>query len=147
MTTIRSLQPDDRAAWDPLWTAYLAFYRSELDVATTDSTFARLCEVDGELIGMLAVDASGQATGFAHLIFHPSTWSRSGYCYLEDLFVDPTVRGTGTAQQLIEASYAVARERGSEKVYWHTQQFNGRARSLYDTVAQPTSFVVYEHEL
>ena len=35
-------------------------------------------------------------------------------------------------------------ERGAHQAYWHTQQYNGRARSLYDQVGQPTSFVVYE---
>ncbi len=34
--------------------------------------------------------------------------------------------------------------RGADRVYWHTQQYNGRARSLYDQVGHPTSFVVYE---
>ncbi len=28
--------------------------------------------------------------------------------------------------------------------YWHTQSYNAPARSLYDEVARPTSFVVYE---
>jgi hypothetical protein len=32
-------------------------------------------------------------------------------------------------------------------VYWHTQEFNGRARSLYDQVAKRISIVVYEREL
>ena len=34
--------------------------------------------------------------------------------------------------------------RGSDRLYWHTQQYNGRARSLYDQVGRSTSFVVYE---
>ena len=36
------------------------------------------------------------------------------------------------------------RQRGAGRLYWHTQEYNGRARSLYDQVARPTSFVVYE---
>ncbi len=39
---------------------------------------------------------------------------------------------------------AAAAARGTSRVYWHTQQYNGRARSLYDVVGHPTSFVVYE---
>ena len=47
-----------------------------------------------------------------------------------------------------EATFARLRdERGAERVYWHTQQYNGAARSLYDTVGNLTSFIVYEHEL
>jgi hypothetical protein len=34
--------------------------------------------------------------------------------------------------------------RGAGRLYWHTQEYNGRARSLYDQVARVTSFIVYE---
>jgi hypothetical protein len=43
--------------------------------------------------------------------------------------------------------YAVARDRGADRVYWQTQQYNGAARSLYDSVGRLTSFIVYEHDL
>jgi len=42
---------------------------------------------------------------------------------------------------------ADARRRGAVKVYWHTQEFNGPARSLYDLLAKRVSFVVYERDL
>jgi hypothetical protein len=45
---------------------------------------------------------------------------------------------------LIEAAKHESSERGAETLYWHTQQYNGAARSLYDQVARPTSFIVYE---
>jgi hypothetical protein len=45
---------------------------------------------------------------------------------------------------LLQAVRAAGTERGAGQVYWHTQQYNGRARSLYDQVGTPTSFVVYE---
>jgi GNAT superfamily N-acetyltransferase len=80
-------------------------------------------------------------------VVHPSTWSLTGYCYLEDLFVEREARGGDVAKSLIEATVAAARERGVERVYWHTQQFNGAARSLYDTVGQLTSMVVYERDV
>jgi GNAT superfamily N-acetyltransferase len=49
------------------------------------------------------------------------------------------------AEAIFGAVYAHARERGVERVYWNTQQFNGPARSLYDKVGRLTSYVVYEH--
>ena len=63
--------------------------------STSDATFARLCEPDGDLVGLLAVDPDGRALGLAHLVFHPSTWTETPYCYLEDLFVDRAGRGSG----------------------------------------------------
>jgi GNAT superfamily N-acetyltransferase len=141
------LRASDREAWQPLWDQYLRFYRAELPPGTSDKTFARLCEPGSGLVGLLAIDTSEQAVGLAHLVFHPSTWAQTPYCYLEDLFVQHGSRGSGVANRLIGAVYDCAREHGARRVYWLTQQFNGPARSLYDTVARLTSFVVYEREL
>jgi GNAT superfamily N-acetyltransferase len=145
--TVRRLEPRDLDDWRPLWQGYLSFYRAELSDEVTELVFGRLCEGERGMLGLVAVDGQDRPVGLAHLIFHSSTWTGSAYCYLEDLFVDPGQRGGRVAQKLFDALYATARERGAERVYWHTQQFNGAARSLYDTVGQLTSFVVYEHEL
>ncbi len=144
---VRRLREGDRGRWQALWSGYLAFYRARLSDEVTETTFARLRDGQEGVLGLVAVDADDMPIGLAHLVFHASTWSAAGYCYLEDLYVDPSRRGSPIARTLIEAVYAWARERGAERVYWHTQQYNGAARSLYDTVAQPTSFVVYEHPL
>jgi GNAT superfamily N-acetyltransferase len=145
--TVRRLRETDRNGWQRLWEQYLRFYRADLAARISDNSFARLCEPDSALVGLVAVDAEDHAVGFAHLIFHPSTWAEGPYCYLEDLFVDRTWRGAGVAGQLFDVVYETARELGAGRVYWLTQQFNGAARSLYDTVAHLTSFVVYEREL
>ena len=140
---VRPLRGDDRAAWQPLWDGYLRFYRAELDAATTDRTFARLSEEGDGLFGLVA-EAEGQLVGFAHVVVHPSTWTTASYAYLEDLYVSGAGRGTGAGRELIEAVYARADELGATNVYWHTQEYNGAARSLYDQVGHRTSFVVYE---
>jgi GNAT superfamily N-acetyltransferase len=113
----------------------------------TEATFARLSGADPALVGLVAVDAKDQPVGLAHLVFHASTWSTQQRCYLNDLFVARSARGSGTGQALIQATYERAAARGADEVYWHTQEFNFAARSLYDTLAALTSFRVYEHEL
>lgn len=140
--TIRRLAEQDRAGWDPLWAAYCAFYRAEVDTTITAHTFRRLCE-GASMCGFIALDEQGTAVAFANSLFHESTWSLRGYCYLEDLYVSPEQRGTGVARALIEQVYAQADARGAERVYWHTQEFNAAARSLYDTLGRRTSFIVY----
>jgi GNAT superfamily N-acetyltransferase len=135
---------DDYEGWIELWSAYLRFYRAAIDEPVTAATFDRLCERADGMFGLVAVDASDRLLGLAHSVVHPSTWSLTGYCYLEDLFVAREARGGDVARSLIDATAAVARERGVTRLYWHTQQFNGAARSLYDTVGRLTSMVVYE---
>lgn len=144
MTTIRDLRADDWDGWLALWSGYLAFYRAELSEATTRATFERLCAGRDGMFGLLALDDEGRAVGMANCVIHATTWSRQPKCYLEDLFVDPAARGLDVGRALLEAVKEAATARGATPVYLHTQQYNGRARSLYDQVGRPTSFVVYE---
>jgi GNAT superfamily N-acetyltransferase len=144
---VRRLLDGDRDRWLELWAGYLRFYRVELPDAVTDVTFERLLDGAHGMLGLVATAHGGQPVGFAHLVFHASTWASGGYCYLEDLFVDRSARGGVVSRALFEAVFSEARARGAERTYWHTQQFNGAARSLYDTVGRLTSFVEYEHPL
>ncbi|CAN7144246.1 GNAT family N-acetyltransferase [Microbacterium sp. LjRoot45] len=144
MTRISALTAADRAHWQPMWDAYLAFYREDLPAVVTESTFARLTDAEGDIHGAVAWDDAGGAVGFVHWLEHPSTWSTPGYCYLEDLFVAPDGRRGGVGKALIDHVVAWAAERGREKVYWLTAEDNATARSLYDRVAHRTGFVHYE---
>ena len=142
--TIRPLQPQDRADWARLWTDYLAFYVTVLAQDIYDSSFAPLMS-DGahEDPGLIAC-RGGKAVGLAHYLFHRDMWCVENTCYLQDLFVDPAIRGGGVGRALIAAVRAAATQKGAPEVYWHTQSFNTTARTLYDKVAELTPFVRYE---
>ena len=141
--TIRPAGAHDRAAWNPLWQGYLTFYKHSLPDDVTELTWQRLLDDNPNMFCIIAADKDGKAVGFAHCILHPSTWSEEPYCYLEDLFVDPDVRGGGIARKLIEEIYARADAAGWPRVYWMTQEFNHVARILYDKVASKEEFVPY----
>ena len=143
MTTVRPIRPEHHDAWLPLWHGYNDFYRNEPSEGITEATFRRLCDGTDGFFGLVSEDR-GELFGLAHAIFHPSTWTESAYCYLEDLFVSQEGRGTGAGRALIEGVYAEADRRNADCVYWHTQQYNAPARSLYDAIGHATSFVVYE---
>ncbi len=144
MTTVRPIRDSDREAWLYLWHGYNAFYRNEPAEEVTRATFRRLCEGADGFFGLVAEDEDGGLVGLTHAVFHPATWTTGTYCYLEDLFVSREGRGSGAGRLLIEGVYTEADRRGADRVYWHTQQYNGPARSLYDAVAHATSFVVYQ---
>jgi GNAT superfamily N-acetyltransferase len=63
---------------------------------------------------------------------------------MQDLFVDPNIRGRGTGRALIEAVYAEADRHEAAQTWWLTQDFNEAARKLYDKVARPTPFMKYQ---
>jgi GNAT superfamily N-acetyltransferase len=142
--TIVDLDSGHWEQWYPLWKGYLAFYRADLPEETTRSTFARLTGEDPTMFGLMAVDDHDQGIGLTHCVIHPTTWSDAPSCYLEDLFVAPTARGSDVGRALLEEAKQASIRRGADRLYWHTQSYNGRARSLYDLVARPTSFIVYE---
>jgi GNAT superfamily N-acetyltransferase len=141
MTTIHAITPADRDDWLRLWAGYLDFYEEVLPQEVTDDVFARLAADDG-VHGAIARDGTGEAVGLVHWLLHPSTWSRSPYCYLEDLFVEPGARGSGIGRALI--AHVRGRAAGAAKVYWLTRENNSTARALYDRVAVSTGFVHYE---
>jgi ribosomal protein S18 acetylase RimI-like enzyme len=138
----RPLQPEDRPRWDELWLQYLAFYEQQLPQSTTDLTWQRLM-AGRELWGFAGLDEGGRMIGFVHYHFHLSTWSPTGYCYLEDLFVDPQGRGRQVGRALIEAVYRAADQRGVTRVYWHTENTNARAQILYNKVGYLTPFLQF----
>ena len=143
MPDIRPLRASDRAQWDSLWKGYLRFYRQRVSSEVTEATFARLVDESVQPHGLVA-DQDGTLLGFVHYLFHPTTWSVRNNCYLEDLFVSPSARGSGVGRALIRAVYAAADRERAGSVYWLTQEFNAEARALYDTLARRTSFIRYE---
>ena len=132
-TTVRKLETRDKHRWLELFKAYIVFYESELSPEQFELTWSRL-QSDFNMHGLVA-EQDGNIIGIAHYIFRPSTWAVNDFCYLEDLFVDPLVRGTGAGRALIESLTAIARAAGSERLYWTTAPDNTTARRLYDKLA------------
>jgi GNAT superfamily N-acetyltransferase len=140
---IRPLRPTDEATWRALWSDYLAFYETSVPEEVYASTFARLLGSDPQDFNCLIAEMDGKPVGLVHYLFHRHVWKIENVCYLQDLYVAPTARGTGTGRALIEAVYATADAAGAPAVYWLTQDFNHTARQLYDRVARVTPFIRY----
>ncbi len=144
--SIRPVGEDERAAWNPLWSGYLDFYKTALTQDICDLTWTRFHDPD-EQIFALGGYLDGELVGFAHYLFHRSTWAPKRYCYLEDLFVADSARGHGLGRALIETVYEKAEAAGASRVYWLTQSNNVQARALYDKVADNLGFIQYRKVL
>ena len=141
---IAPLAPDDHPRWLELARGYKAFYGTHVTDEEYARTWRRLLDADG--VRGMGAHVDGKLAGIAHYLFHTATWNKE-VCYLQDLFVDPALRGRGVARALIEAVAAAARERGAEKLYWLTQTHNATARALYDKVARYNDFIRYDYPL
>lgn len=155
---IRPVLPTDRAAWQPLWDGYNAFYgrsgATALPQHITDATWARFFDASEPVFGLVAEQAAdgqpagnGQLVGLVHYLYHRSTTRFELTCYLQDLFTAPSERGTGVGRVLIQGVYEQAKAAGIQRVYWQTHQTNAAGRLLYDKVAQHLGFIVYSHDV
>jgi GNAT superfamily N-acetyltransferase len=143
---VRPARPGDRAAWEPLWQGYLTFYKSSLPAEVTDATWQRFFDPIEPLHALVA-ERDGRLVGLTHYLLHRSTWAPVCYCYLEDLFVDPSLRGGGVGRRLITAVESEARAAGASRLYWMTHETNETAQRLYDKVADRPGFVQYRKKL
>ncbi len=147
---IRALAEADRAAWEPLWAGYNAFYDragpTALAPAITQTLWQRFFDPTEPVFALVA-EQPGQLAGLAHFLFHRSTTRIEPVCYLQDLFTDPALRGRGLGRALIEGVYVRARDAGASRVYWQTRENNAAGRLLYDKVARHHGFIVYSHDV
>lgn len=144
--TVRSLQAEDRAAWEPLWQAYLRFYEASVPPEVTEASWARFHD-PAEPMYALGAFRDGRLVGIVHYLFHRSTWTMGPYCYLQDLFTDEKARGKGVARALIEAVAERATTEGAGRLYWLTHESNMAARAVYDAVAERSGFIQYRRPL
>jgi GNAT superfamily N-acetyltransferase len=140
---IAPLRPSERGRWNQLWNAYQRFYRIELPEQVADSTWQRIHA--GRIHGLGARDAASRLVGIAHFLYHEDTWSLAPACYLQDLYVEESVRGRGCGGKLIDAVDAAARAAGANGPYWLTHETNTAARRLYDRVAENQGFLHYTY--
>jgi len=139
---IRPVGKDERAAWEPLWNGYLAFYKATLAPGASDVAWQRFHD-PSEPMFLLGAYVDGKLAGIVQYLFHRSSWTEGNYRYLQDLFVAESAHGLGLGRALIEAVYEKAKAAGAGRVHWLTQTSNAQARILYDQVAADTGSMQY----
>ena len=129
----------------PLIAAYQRFYEvDQIDDERNRAFFARF--IDPSENGMLlGAWRDRELVGYACLYWHFTSIVPAETVLMNDLYVDPSARGEGVGRALIEASAAVARERGAHHLEWMTAPDNKTAQRLYDsTGAERSAWIEYE---
>lgn len=140
---IRALESRDEQKWRELFSAYGLFYETDFTEDVLDTVWTILQE--DEVLHALVAEHEGTVVGIAHYRYHPDTFSGGWDWFLDDLFVAPEARGSGSATALIEAINELARAKGKPgTLRWITAADNLRAQRLYDRVATKATWVTYE---
>jgi GNAT superfamily N-acetyltransferase len=144
---VRPAVAADEAGWRQLWRAYCDFYGVSILPQVTDALWRRILDSKTPVHALVAESSAGgkepRLTGIANYILHPYTWGTELICYLEDLFVAEHARERGIGRALIGALVTMAEENNWRRVYWHTHEQNGVARSLYERITPRDPFVRY----
>lgn len=140
---IRPIEARDHAAWQALWDGYCRFYEVSISGEITAHTWKRILDPASPIHAIVAEDSSGKVIGMANYIIHENTWEMTPVCYLEDLFVEPSIRAKGVGRQLIDWLVAAMKTEGWSRLYWLTKENNYRARGLYDKYTPRDPFVRY----
>jgi GNAT superfamily N-acetyltransferase len=139
VTEIARVQEADLPGLLPLLRGYCDFY----EVAPSDDellALARALIADPERDGVqLLARNEGEAVGFATIYWSWATTIASRIGVMNDLFVAPAARGTGAAEQLIQACLDECRKHGAAELVWQTAPDNTRAQRVYDRVGATRS--------
>ena len=147
--SVRHVRDDEFDAWTRLFRGYADFY----NWPTSDEhqhQIWRWIHDDRTVEALVAVrvDDVGREVGAPEGLAHLREWVRplrGAVCgYLDDLYVDPSVRGSGAVEALYAEMTRIARERGWAIIRWTTADDNYRARSVYDKVATRTTWITYD---
>ena len=129
MTDIRPASRHDLDVLVPLFDAYRVFYKGSSNRdAARGFLGARLSAGDSRIFLAFRND---RAVGFTQLYPSFSSVSMQRLWILNDLYVDPEARRTGTAKALMAAAEGFAREDGAKGLALATQIGNHAAQDLY----------------
>jgi ribosomal protein S18 acetylase RimI-like enzyme len=102
------------------------------------ATTARLVD-DPNTEFLLAAPGDGaRATGVCQLRYRLSVWTGADDCWLEDLYVEDSTRGTGLGRALVEAAFERARERGCRRIELDVNETNTNAIAFYESLGFTT---------
>jgi len=132
MTTI--IRPATRADIPQILTyirALAAYERAPDAVTATEEGLERDGFGPNPIYFCLMAVHDGKAAGFAFFFYNYSTWLGRPGIYLEDLFVEPELRGLGIGKALLERVAATAVEKGCQRLEWAVLDWNTPAIEFY----------------
>jgi GNAT superfamily N-acetyltransferase len=135
---IRAAQLDDVPDIHRLIRALAEYERALDSVAATEDDLRRALFGDRPAVFAHVADHDGTVVGFALWFLNYSTWTGQHGIYLEDLFVDKELRGSGYGKALLTELARVCVQRGYQRLEWSVLKWNTPSIEFYKSLgAQP----------
>lgn len=130
----------------PLFGGYRQFYRAEPDAPAQQKFLEDRLSKEQSVI-FIAQNESGTAIGFTQLFPSFSSVTMSPIWILNDLFVDPSTRGTGAGRALLERARDWAIETGAVRLQLATEVTNEHAQAVYKACGWERNTTFYHYSL
>ena len=140
---IRDIEIKDKVEWKNLYYGYADFYKVEITEETLNTVWNWLHDLKHELNG-LVYEIDNHIVAIAHYRQMPSPLRGKNIGFLDDLYVHPDFRGRKIAEEIIKKLNEISKEKGWGLIRWITRNDNLTAKSLYNRVANKSTWEVYE---
>ena len=140
---IREIHLKDKEQWKKLYKDYADFYKVEMNNQILQTVWSWLHNKNHEVDG-LVYEIDDNIVGLAHYRRMPRPLKGKDIGFLDDLFVDPKYRGQKIGEKILNELKKISKSKEWNLVRWITHDDNRRAKSLYDRVAEKTSWDLYE---
>ena len=131
--TVRPATPADVPELVAMIHELAEYERARHEVEATDEHLHRTLFAERPAVFAHVAEVDGAVAGMAIWFLNYSTWLGAHNLYLEDLFVRPEHRGTGTGRLLLQTLAGVCRERGYQRLEWWVLDWNP-ARGFYAAI-------------
>jgi GNAT superfamily N-acetyltransferase len=130
-TTIRPATRGDIPRILAFIRALAAYEREPQAVTATEADLERDGFGPNPFYSCLLAEHDDRPAGFALFFFSYSTWLGRPGLYLEDIFVEPELRGLGIGKALLQRVAAIAVEKGCPRLQWEVLDWNAPAIEFY----------------
>ena len=128
---IRAAQPEDVPDIYRLIRALAEYERSLPSVTGTEDDLRQALFGAQPAVFAHVAEHDGGVVGFALWFLNYSTWTGQHGIYLEDLFVDQSMRGSGYGKALLTELARVCAERGYQRLEWSVLKWNEPSIGFY----------------
>ena len=140
---IRQIKLKDREQWEKLYCDYAKFSGVKVNKKVMHTVWNWLHDKTHNL-KCLVYESKREIVAFAIYTSMPRTLSGKNIGFLDDLFVDANFRGKRIGEKLLKKLKDIAGYKNWDFVRWISRRDNLSANTLYNRIAEKTTWDIYE---